>query len=63
MNAISSRINKAQNSSVKNNDAIVAYQSETIGKIERQYANGEISREVYVALYKQYSEVIRSMGR
>lgn len=63
--SIQARISEkqGQSQSVKNNDAIVAYQSETIGKIERQYANGEIDRETYVALYKKYSEVIRQMGR
>jgi hypothetical protein len=48
---------------VKNNDAIVAYQSATIGKIEREYANGLISRSEYVRLYAEFSAVIRTMGK
>lgn len=59
--SLQNRISEQQ--TVKNNDKIVVFQAEHIGKIERQFANGEIDRETYKAEYARISEIIRQMGR
>lgn len=66
--AFAARLNQTQNSSVTspavpNNDAIVTYQAEHIGLIERQFAAGEIDRAEYVRRYAEVSAIIRQMGK
>lgn len=52
-----------ENKTTPNNDRIMAYQTENIGNLERQYGVGEISEREYRQRYGEYSEEIRRMGR
>ena len=61
--SIQNRIAEKQNTTVKNNAQIVAYQAEHIGKLEREFAAGVIDRAEYVRRYAEVSEIIRAMGK
>ena len=65
MNAISKRINAAQNAqTIKNNILIVLdYQSRAIGSLENLYAKRKITRYEYKQAYAELIEEIRALGR
>ena len=51
------------NTQCNNNENVSEFQARVIGSIENLYNTGKITRSEYAAMYAEYSEIIRNMGR